>query len=59
MYDDLSADKMLMVRIVQIDIIICKILHIMKIVASPLAAVFVLCIALWIAMRIHRKRCQK
>lgn len=51
----MPPEKLIQLRIAQIDIIICWVIYIMKIVAISLAAVFLLSIVIWAVVRIKRK----
>lgn len=59
MWDSLPPEKLWALRIAQIDIIICWIIYVLKIVAIVVAAVFLLCLAVYAALKIKRKRCVK
>lgn len=56
MWDSLPPEKLWALRIAQIDIILCWIIYILKIVAITVAAVFFLIIAIRTVMRMKRKR---
>lgn len=56
MWDNLPPEKLLALRIAQINIIICWIIYVLKIVVIVMAAVFVLSIIIWAVVRKKRKR---
>lgn len=56
MWDNLPPEKLLQLRIVQADIILCRIINITKIVAIILAAVIFLLLLVRVTIRHKHKR---
>lgn len=56
MWDNLPPEKLLQLRIAQADIILCRIIHIAKIVAIILAAIIFLLLLVRVTIRLKHKR---